>query len=223
MSPLDVIKYDRSHEELQHFLLFAMCVAGKNATQQGEKLVNFLRLIRNAGIGAGSGVTDTTFSHILNAGRGKVGELLREVMMGKYNLLIKGFTEAACKYENGGLDRASVDDLTKITGVGLKTAKFFIMFSREDEKHAVLDTHILKWLGSLGYDNYDEDDLNLPTVSPRNPSIYAIWEYIFFDEVADALGVQRKDISPRQIVEADFAIWKHYAKGETLPEYLQPK
>ena len=41
MNPLDVIKYDRTKKELETFLLFAMCVAGKNAQQQGEKTRTF--------------------------------------------------------------------------------------------------------------------------------------------------------------------------------------
>ena len=42
MNPLDVINYERTEAQLQEFLLFAMCVAGKNADQQGRKLDLFM-------------------------------------------------------------------------------------------------------------------------------------------------------------------------------------
>ena len=139
--------------------------------------------------------------------------------MGKYNLLSQGFVDAAVMYVHPGyLENSTVEELMQIRGVGLKTAKFFIMFSRDNEKHAILDTHILKWLRNLGYD--EDPDTPVPLITPSSPTLYAIFESLFISEVEDRLGLPPKTITARELVQADFAIWKHYANGDKLPEYL---
>lgn len=34
----------------------------------------------------------------------------------------------------------------------MKTSRFFLLHSRENIKVAVLDTHIIKWLSHIGYE-----------------------------------------------------------------------
>ena len=42
IDPRKVTKFDRTLEELEEFMLFAIVVAGKNAFQQARKLEQFL-------------------------------------------------------------------------------------------------------------------------------------------------------------------------------------
>lgn len=63
---------------------------------------------------------------------------------GCYNIKSKGFLQAA----DGGLDlkTCTVESLEQIHGVGMKTARFFVLHTRRNAKVACLDTHVLKWL-----------------------------------------------------------------------------
>ena len=161
----------------------------------------------------GVDVTQTPLQMILDIGEAEVDRLLRAVKMGKYGLLVPGFIQAAKMYTKWDLNIASVLELVQIRGIGYKTAKFFILFSRDTEIHAVLDTHILKWMASRG--------LEVPKSTPTKYKKYHKLEIDFLVELGKCRLHHYALLDPRWIAEDDFAIWKHYNRGDELPDHLK--
>jgi hypothetical protein len=169
IDPCNVTNGSRSTAELEEFLLFCVVVAGKNADQQAAKLEGFL--------GGRS-----PFAFIRESDRkGRLEEHLRRVRMGKYSLLVRGFRQLA----TSGIDLRTCawEELTRFPGIGMKTAKFFVLHSREGEMHGVLDTHVLGWMR----DHWKPAAGRPPAVprhSPQDPAAYRFWETVYFGMVA---------------------------------------
>lgn len=88
--------------------------------------------------------------------------------VGQYGRLTKGIMQSL------DLDLASctLDDLLSIHGVGNKTARFFLLHTREGCDYAVLDTHILAWLRNRGIPD-------VPKSTPSNGKDYRRLEKTF--------------------------------------------
>jgi thermostable 8-oxoguanine DNA glycosylase len=85
-------------------------------------------------------------------------------------------------------------DLEDIYGIGPKTARAFICWSRSDVSHAILDTHILKWLKQQGVDR-------VPKSTPTGIS-YMRLEKEFLSRVPASM-------TP---AEFDLSIWTSFAR-----------
>jgi hypothetical protein len=169
IDPCKVTNSTRSTAELEEFLLFCVVVAGKNADQQAKKLERFL--------GGRS-----PFAFIRECDRkGRLAERLKSVRLGKYTLLVRSFRQLA----GSGIDLRSCtwEDLTRFPGIGLKTAKFFVLHSREGEMHGVLDTHVLGWMREHGAPSAGRPPA-VPRHSPQDPAAYRFWETVYFGMVA---------------------------------------
>lgn len=186
----NVTDYNRSIEDLQAFWLFGILVAGKNSEVQARKLAQFLEPadLRN----------ETPFNYIEWLLRQKWNDqsMLLEMMqvnkMGQYTRIFKSFTQSI------GLDLefCTVADLETVHGVGSKTSRFFLLHSRKHQQYAVLDTHILKWMGSeLGVD--------VPKATPSGKR-YRKLEETFLDHC------EQNGLSP---AELDLQIWSRYNKA----------
>jgi hypothetical protein len=169
IDPNNVTNAARTPAQLEEFLLFCVVVAGKNADQQSAKLERFLGGRR-------------PFAFIRSSEReGNLEERLREVRLGKYTLLGRSFRELSAS----GTDLATCEweQLTLFPGIGIKTAKFFVLHSRPREMHGVLDTHVLAWMrehwapGPAG-------GLTVPRHSPQDPRAYRFWETVYFGMVS---------------------------------------
>ncbi len=129
---------------------------------------------------------------------GTIGTRLREARVGNYTKIEKCFRALI----DAGFDltKCTPDDLEKIHGIGRKTSRFFLLWTRPEEKHAALDVHILRWMRSLGYD--------APKATPSNQKKYAELEKAFLAE-ADKRGMSARDL--------DFKIWSEGAgRGENV-------
>lgn len=169
IDPNKVTNAARTRAELEEFLLFCVVVAGKNADQQSRKLERFL--------GGRS-----PFAHIRASDRaGVLLARLKEVRLGKYSVLVRCMRELAAS----GIDLGACtwQELTKFPGIGIKTAKFFVLHSRAGQMHGVLDTHVLAWMG----EHWAPDGprrLPVPGHSPQDPRAYRFWETVYFGMVA---------------------------------------
>jgi endonuclease III len=168
IDPNQVTNAARTGAELEEFLLFCVVVAGKNADQQARKLEQFLAGRR-------------PFEHIRSVDRqGRLAAALREVRLGKYTLLVRSFRALA----SSGLDLGSCpwEELTRFPGIGMKTAKFFVLHSRAGQMHGVLDTHVLGWMrerwGAGGAAR-----AKVPRHSPQDTAAYGFWETVYFGMV----------------------------------------
>lgn len=180
IDPLDVTHYDRTDAELELFFLFCQTVAGKTARVQARLLNDFLS--------KGNGGAPFDVIRDMDA-RGVLLTELKESRLGQYNRLEAGFRASL----DLNLRTASLAELKSIKGVGNKTARFFVLHSRPDQKIAVLDTHILKYLGSCGYD--------VPKATPGEKD-YLRLEKIFL-ELADKSG--------KSVADFDLELWTQYS------------
>jgi hypothetical protein len=188
VDPAEVIRFDRSDEELQTFWLFCGCVAGKTAATQARLLAGFLQSLP-VPIGA---MKDTPFNRISTAwfDANNLMEKLIESRLGQYNRLARFMLEST----HLDLRNCTVEDLEAIPGCGPKTARMFLMFSRPNQRFAALDTHVLKHLRANG--------IQAPKTTPPAGKTYRRLELEFL-KLADASGMC--------VADYDLAVWKLYS------------
>lgn len=171
--------------DLEQFLVFSVLVANKPAKRMwglAQKLTFYPAWETPLG----------AIRHLI--ANDDLEKKLRELKTGQYRRLAQCLT-AISKAELD-LRKCAVKDLEAIHGIGPKTARFFILKTRPDAKHAVLDTHILKWMRSRSID--------VPRSTPSGKK-YAEIEQLFLREC------EKEGQSP---AEMDKAIWEHYALGQ---------
>jgi len=185
ITPTTITNYNRTEEELEEFLMFAILVAGKGAEQQAKKLDAFLKHCMTKEKGK-------PFAHIKHlVSMGWLEIHMKQFKLGQYKRIGHAFKEIL-KFK-GKLKKVTIEQLESVKGIGSKTARFFILHSRPDAKVAVLDTHILKWLNEKGY--------KVPKATPPK-NRYAEIECYF---LAEAMFHQ---MTPADL---DLTIWKSYA------------
>lgn len=194
IDPRNVTNFNRTHEELEEFLLFSIVVAGKNAFQQATKLDAFISPLRK----------DFGFSpfHCIRHMDRKENLIacLKSVKMGQYERISTAFRGVAhlMNEHRYSLHNFPIEILECIKGIGMKTARFFVMHSRPGQQVACLDTHILQWLAEKGHD--------VPNQTPRGEKYLAL-EKVFLD-YSKGLGMMP--------AELDLKIWneRHPKKVE---------
>jgi thermostable 8-oxoguanine DNA glycosylase len=192
INPQDITKYNRTLPELEEFLLFSILVAGKNSTTTAIKLEKFLRSQRLYGV---NDFTPMQFISFLERGNGLLRQAIVKAKFGQYNRIEAAFRGIMKIY--GRLRTVSVAELESIKGIGPKTARFFVLHTRENQNHAVLDTHILRYLRDHG--------LKAPKSTPSGKK-YLELEKCFLD-IAKMLN-----ISPAKL---DLQVWTNYSKKQT--------
>ncbi|NBW99491.1 hypothetical protein EBR03_07970 [bacterium] len=202
ITPTNITNYNRTQAELEEFLMFAILVAGKTAKVQAEKLEKFLRL------GFFLNKSPFEFLEWIDVDAQRVDYTLDEHMkhakLGQYNRLEKAF-RGILKFK-GKLDSVTIEELESVDGIGPKTARFFLLHSRPDQKVAALDTHILKFLAMKGY--------KVPKATPSNKKKYRKIELDFLSEC------ERLQKDPATL---DLQIWKAYSTGNTAFDLAYPE
>jgi thermostable 8-oxoguanine DNA glycosylase len=202
IDPYDLTKpWDQ--KRLQEWFLFGICVAGKNARQTADKVEAMLEDIRQnecscslrpfRKIAATHTAHVEPFANIEAAiNRGKLDYYLRKHKLGQYKRINKAF-QGMIK-----IDPATVtlEELEQIHGIGAKTARMLLLYTRPDQEMIPLDTHILKWMRANGYD--------APKSTPPPGKKYRELERAFILE-GKLRGLNAK--------EWDTLVWQQYAKG----------
>jgi hypothetical protein len=184
---------------LQEWFLFGICVAGKPAGQTADKVEALLKdilqtyccgtaLIRMAR----RGDPMTPFKLVKMAiEHGSLNKFLKKHKMGQYKRIDKAFRGMV------QIDPATVtlEELEQIHGVGAKTARMLLLYTRPDQEMIPLDTHILKWLRANGY--------NAPKTTPPPGKKYRELEQAFISEG------KKRGLTPK---EWDTAVWQQYAR-----------
>ncbi len=188
IDPRKVTDFNRSRNALEEFLLFTIIVAGKNAFQQAAKLEVLLSGLRwHTEL---QGDKWSPFAAIRQMDREDVlVRCLRIVKMGQYDRISAAFRGVAWCLKDFSLREIDISLLESIKGIGMKTSRFFAMHTRPNQEYACLDTHILKWLGDIGY--------IVPKTTPRGDK-YRQLEQIFIQH-ARHLGKTPADL--------DLQIW----------------
>lgn len=185
VDPKNVTNFNRSEPELELFFMFCAVVAGKNAHTQALALERFILSLPEA---------ESPFDRIALIGRYSQGFLdkLKESRLGQYAKLAKCFQEAY-SFLRYGLSNCSLEELESIHGIGPKTARFFLIHTRPNQKLAALDTHILHYLRDQGYE--------APTGTP-GPKLYKDLEQTF---------IYLAEKSGQTLADFDLTIWKKYS------------
>jgi len=154
IDPKNITDFNRNTDELQAFWLFCMFVAGKNSDWASRCLK---KLIDTADKGTNGGI----FNYFKSIGHTGVHNMLVANRVGQYTRLTKGIMQSL----DLDLRTCSLEELLEIHGVGNKTARFFLLHTRERCDYAVLDTHILAWMRDHGVEN-------APKSTPTNLKVY---------------------------------------------------
>ena len=182
ISPTNITNHNRSQSELEEFLLFCIMVAGKSAKQTALKLNQFLNFTRDKDMSPFDYINDLKENDSLDVA-------VKICKLGQYKRLSRAFGEIV-KFQ-GRLHEVSVEDLESINGIGPKTARFFLLHSRPDQRLAVLDTHLLAHMREdLGMD--------VPKSTP-NKNKYKVLEEKLLKVI---------DESGKTFAEYDLDVWK---------------
>ena len=155
IDPKNITNFNRDTDELQAFWLFCMFVAGKNSDWASRCL---MKLIDTADKGTDGGI----FNYFKSIGEVGVHNMLVANKVGQYTRLTKGIMQSL----DLDLRTCTLNDLLNIYGVGNKTARFFLLHTRDRCDYAVLDTHILAWMRDHGVEN-------APKSTPTNLRVYS--------------------------------------------------
>ena len=174
--------------EKEYFLIFSVIVAGRNAKMAVEKTWRLLEFTW------GEETPFDLIKHYID--HNTLTQKLKSLKIGQYTRIEKALKDII----NLNVETCTLDDLLACHGVGNKTARFFLLNTRKNAEYAVLDTHVLKWLNSL-FGNW----MSVPKSTPTSGSRYALWEY-------KAIQAMKKEYPERTLAQADFEIWKTFAK-----------
>lgn len=192
IDPRKVTDFGRTDDELEEFLLFAIVVAGKGAFQQATKLDQFLTMSQTHF--ASSCSPFGLIQHMTLDKNNILVERLRAVKMGQYERISTAFRGVSSFFSEHvmgmhQLRGVDVQTLECVKGIGMKTARFFMMHTRPNQVYACLDTHILKWLGTRGHE--------VPKTTPRGEKYLAL-ERVFLS-YCEEMG--------KSPAELDLEIW----------------
>lgn len=184
VDPKKITNYNLNVNQLEEHILFWCLAAGKNGVVSAKCLELFLNKIM-------LDWEESPFLSIKRFGFEKLAETMRKCGIGSYNIKSKGIWKLV--NSNIDLKNCTADELDEIPCIGPKTARCFIIHSREGARYAGLDRHVLRYLKDLGY--------NTPESTPNNIKIYKKFEEIFLKK-ADELGMSPADL--------DLKIWNEY-------------
>lgn len=196
INPKKVTDYKRNEWQLQEFLLYCVCVAGKKSEIESPKVRKFcldgrmgfglkpFELIRKL-LGIASCEADGLMQH------------LKKYKIAPYQQRYNSFKDVVTLLDKD-LNEVTLDELQQVRGISTKTSRFFLTHSREDFDEPVLDTHILRFLTEEGYD--------VPASTPQNPKVYARIAKIF-SAIAEAEN--------KSVTDLDLEVWTQYSYGLT--------
>lgn len=195
--------YDAGDTQLQQFLLLCVVVAGKNSGIQQKKLDAFLQDLHTLRPGL-------PLPAIRELPEGELVELLVRHKLGQYRRLTLAFRDLATRAsELLDLRTCTAQQLERVFGVGPKTARFFLLYTRRNCRVAVLDTHVLQWMQKNRKLLKLPRRLKIPRSTPSGER-YAALEAALLS-YCDAQG-----LNP---AELDFEVWKsgqqRHALGKT--------
>ncbi len=194
VDPAAVTDYQRREVELEEFLLFACFVANKPAKRTAQVLERFLFGLP---LTPGSPL-DRVATWVAD---GSLRNRLEVAATGQYTRLERCLTTLVTPRLD--LTTCTVADLEAVPGIGPKTARFFILHTRPNQRYAVIDTHVLKELRRRGYTTQQQTPSDARKYRELETHVLAL---------ADAAGV-----SPAQY---DLQIWLTYTRdgAGTAPE-----
>ena len=155
-----ITNYNLSYDELQEYILFWILAAGKKGTRAAAIINDWVFNVKK---------TEYIFDTLKTYSMDKLVNLCIRYGTGCHTHKARSIYEIV--HSNINLATCSPDELETIYGIGMKTARCFIIHSRENAPYAGLDTHLLKFLSKL------ELDIPVPKSTPTR-KIYLQLEQI---------------------------------------------
>lgn len=195
IDPKKVTDYNRNEWQLQEFLIYCVCVAGKKSEIESPKVRKFcmdarfghdltpFQLIRKL-LSVSSVEEDGLMQH------------LKKYKIAPYQQRYNSFKDIVTLLD-GDLREVTIDQLQEVRGISTKTSRFFLTHSREDFDEPVLDTHILRFLSDFGYKD-------VPKSTPQNPKAYERLSRLF-RSIARFEG--------KSVTDFDLEVWTKYSYG----------
>jgi hypothetical protein len=197
IDPTNITNYNMTTPQLQEFILFWVCAAGKNGKSAARAIDSLLKTWRP--VAADFIKNPWPFDIIRQISlRSDLPDEMRKHGIGCYNNKAKTFLQLV--YSALNLKTCLVDDLEAIDGIGPKTARCFLIHSRQDQQFAALDTHVLKFLKDMGY--------KVPKSTPAGKSYKAIEKTFVY--LAGVAGYTNAAF--------DLLIWNAYSGNKGKPE-----
>ena len=194
VDPNKITNYDLNDVQLEEMVIFWICVAGKKASTISRALDKvYTNLVAAYG-------WKSPFNLFKGLSELEIANRLWEAGIGCQ----KTKSKAIKQISNSGFDlkTCTVDNLVSIHGIGPKTARCFILHTRENAQVAGLDTHVLAFLKDLGYE--------VPKSTPTGKKYLEI-EKLF-------LNIVNK--TNRTVAELDLIIWRVYSQHTNLKRIL---
>lgn len=188
INPQQITDFNRDEEQLQEFLLFCLLVQGKKAQMQAYKLECFLDFLAHfTGERLPFKMVNIAINYELDDDDGHMLlKAAKQFGLGNYTRLGQAIEEFLLLPP---LSAVTVEQLEKCFGMGPKSARFFVVHSRPNQQHAILDVHILRWMRMQGVDT--------PKLTPQGKK-YGELEKIFLQFVQH---------SGQSVAEFDLTIW----------------
>jgi thermostable 8-oxoguanine DNA glycosylase len=131
-------------EQRQEFALFAIAVAGHNALATARSLGTALSMMFHRC------ESNEPFIAVQQYSMEEIASILSWCGIGCHKSKARSFHEIARSSLN--LYTCTPEEMETIYGIGPKTSRFFIMYSRPEEtnEYAVFDVHVLRWMNQNG-------------------------------------------------------------------------
>lgn len=182
------MKAELTISEREHRLLYSCIVAGKSATFTDGVMGRLApTLERHA----------TPLQSLAAYAEEEIRFILEAAKSGNYGKLARCFHQLA--HADINLLTCIPADLERIHGIGPKTSRFFILWTRPGERYAALDVHVLRWLRENGYE------------APRSTPLGAKYRAL---EVAFLNEADKRGMTPREL---DSRIWEAASSYATAP------
>jgi hypothetical protein len=202
MNPLAITDFYRDNEQLERFWIYGMLVAGKNSDWAAPKIEEMFR----------DKPADVTPLQWLKENDQDLENKLVAHRVGNYRDTMRGLRDS---YDLD-LRTATVEQLEGVHKIGPKTARFFILHSREGVEDVLpLDTQWMKFLREHGA----TDKHQTPSGRRRKDGSSA---YTDLERVAIALA--RRYYPGLALADIDLILWARYSGRLEfdLPEPVLP-
>ena len=195
IDPKKVTDYNRNEWQLQEFLIYCVCVAGKKSEIESPKVRKFCMDAR-----FGHGLTPFELIRKLlsvsSVEEDGLMQHLKKYKIAPYQQRYNSFKDIVTLLDED-LREVTIDQLQEVRGISTKTSRFFLTHSREDFDEPVLDTHILRFLSDFGYND-------VPKSTPQNPKVYERLSRLF-RSIARFEG--------KSVTDFDLEVWTKYSYG----------
>lgn len=195
INPKKVTDYNRNEWQLQEFLLYCICVAGKKSEIESPKVRKFC-MDGRMGFGLKPFKLIQKLMRISSVEEDGLMQHLKKYKIAPYQQRYNSFKDVATLL-NKNLNEVTLDELMQIRGLGTKSSRFFLTHSREDFNEAVIDTHILSFLKDQGHED-------IPNVTPQSEKVYERLATLF-KSYANFEGMS--------VADYDLKIWTQYSYG----------